>query len=135
MAKKKSWEGKGVEIKAFLGEGAEFSGILTFEGMVRIDGKFQGEVMTKGNLIVGGTAVLNADISAGVVVIKGKVRGNITASKRLELLEGGQLRGDVKTPVLVMEQGAILDGVLEMTGREEKAEENVAPHGAERITL
>jgi cytoskeletal protein CcmA (bactofilin family) len=135
MAKKRSAETKGVDVKAFLGEGAEFSGVLTFEGTVRIDGKFQGDVMTRGTLVVGEEAVLNADISAGTVVIKGRVRGNITASKRLELLSGGRLKGDVRTPVLVVEEGAVFDGALEMTPREADAVQQVDTHGVERITL
>lgn len=135
MVKKRSAEAKGVDVKAFLGEGAEFSGVLSFEGVVRIDGKFQGEVMTKGTLVVGESARLNADISAGIVVIKGKVQGNVTASKRMELLNGGQLKGDVRTPVLVMEEGALLDGNLEMTLRDYSPEEIPDFSKAERLTL
>lgn len=135
MSKSRSSEAKGVDVKAFLGEGAEFSGVLTFEGTVRVDGRLQGEVMTKGTLIVGETAVLNADISAGSVVIKGRVRGNITASKSLELLRGGQLWGDVRTPVLVIEEGALFDGVSDMTQRELSAEGVVDSPRVERIPL
>ena len=118
MAKKKSSDGRGLDIKAFLGEGSEFNGILTFEGTVRIDGRFQGEIMTKGTLIVGESAHLNADISAGGVVIKGKVFGDITASKRIDLLSGGQIRGDFRTPVVMVEEGALLDGTVQMTQHE-----------------
>lgn len=131
MAKEKLPKVKGDDFKAFLGEGSEFSGVLTFEGAVRIYGKFQGEIMTKGTLIVGETAVLNADISAGVVKISGNVQGNVTASSRLEMLNGGQLHGDVRAPVLVVQEGAVLDGVLEMTRQGVKVEGTIEPKKAE----
>ena len=67
------------EIKAYMGEDAVFKGVLTFSGTVRVDGRLEGEVQTEDTLIVGEKGVLEADISAGTVVCKGKITGSIKA--------------------------------------------------------
>lgn len=107
------------EIKAFLGEGTEFKGVLTFEGTVRIDGVLEGEVITKDMLIIGEKASLQADISAGTVVAKGKLCGNIVATKKIELRSNSVVVGNIKTPVLFIEEGAVFDGRCEMVQHEE----------------
>ena len=68
-------------IKAYLGSDALFKGTLSFEGTVRIDGKFEGRVNTSDTLVVGETGDLQADIEAGTVICRGKMRGTIVASK------------------------------------------------------
>ena len=73
------------EVKAFLGEGTEFNGLLSFEGTVRIDGKFEGEVVSKDTLILGNSAVMNAEVSVGIIIVRGKIAGNIVASKKIEI--------------------------------------------------
>ena len=62
-------------IKAYMGEDTVFNGSLTFDGAVRIDGKFEGQVKTSDTLIVGETGELNADVTAGVLICKGKITG------------------------------------------------------------
>lgn len=98
------------EIKAFLGEGTDFKGILTFEGTVRVDGKLEGEVYTKDTLIVGESAVVNAEINVNTIVISGVVRGNINATGKIEVHRPGKLFGNVKTPSLYIEEGVIFEG-------------------------
>ena len=68
-----------------LGKGSEFEGKLTFEGQVRIDGKFTGQIFTKDTLVIGDGARVNAEINAGTVIINGTVEGNITATQLIEL--------------------------------------------------
>src|SRR5210317_1717327 len=97
MNKKETTVARG-EIKAFLGEGTDFKGILTFEGTVRIDGKLEGEVYTKDTLIVGESAVVGAEINVHTIVISGVVRGNINATGKIEVHRPGKLFGNVKTP-------------------------------------
>jgi cytoskeletal protein CcmA (bactofilin family) len=108
------------EVKAFLGEGTEFKGLLSFEGTVRIDGKFEGEVVTKDILILGENAVMNADVTVGTIITRGKVTGNITATKKIEVYKDGEIVGNIKTPLLIVEEGAILDGKCEMVKRDKK---------------
>ena len=103
-------------IKAYLGSDALFKGTLSFEGTVRIDGKFEGRVNTSDTLVVGETGDLEADIEAGTVICRGKMRGTIVASNKIELHPSSKIVGDVQTPALSIELGAILDGNCNMTG-------------------
>ena len=102
------------EIKAFLGEGTDFKGILTFEGTVRIDGQMEGEIYTKDTLIVGESAVVNAEINVNNIAISGVVRGNINATGKIEVHRPGKLFGNVKTPSLFIEEGVIFEGNCSM---------------------
>ena len=108
------------EVKAFLGEGTEFNGLLSFEGTVRIDGKFEGEVVSKDTLILGESAVMNAEVSVGIIIVRGKIAGNIVASKKIEIRSEGEVIGNIKTPLLFIEEGAILDGKCEMIKKDKK---------------
>lgn len=108
------------EIRAFLGEGTEFKGLLSFQGTVRIEGKLEGEVVTKDTLIVGGNADIKAEITVGTVISEGKIVGNVTASKRVEIRSKSRLIGNIKTPSLMIEEGAIFDGTCQMEKGEEK---------------
>lgn len=108
---------------AFLGEGTSFKGILTFEGTVRIDGRMEGEVLTKDTLVVGEAAVVNARIQGGTVVISGTVHGDITADKKVEILSTGKLFGNITTPSLSIEEGVVFEGSCSMA----RARENLAP--------
>ena len=103
-------------IKAYLGSDALFKGTLRFEGTVRIDGKFEGRVNTSDTLVVGETGDLEADIEAGTVICRGKMRGTIVASKKIEMHPSSKIVGDVQTPALSIELGAMLDGNCNMTG-------------------
>ena len=108
------------EIKAFLGEGTDFKGILTFEGTVRIDGKLEGEVYTKDTLIIGESAVVAAEINVNTVVVSGMVRGNITATSKVEVYRPGKIFGNVKTPSLFIEEGVIFEGSCSMAQEDSK---------------
>jgi len=107
-------------INAFLGEGAEFKGTLTFEGTVRIDGKLEGEVLTKDTLVVGEGAELKAELSVGTLVVSGTVRGNVVASQRIEAHRPARLIGNLKTPVLSIEEGVMFEGSCSMAEKEPK---------------
>ncbi|MBT5027843.1 MAG: polymer-forming cytoskeletal protein [Nitrospinaceae bacterium] len=108
------------QIKAYMGEDTVFNGSLTFEGTVRIDGKFEGQVHTDDTLIVGETGHLMAEISAGTVICMGRVEGTIMASKKVEIHANSRVVGNVKSPALYIELGGILDGSCDMTGKESK---------------
>ncbi len=102
------------EIKAFLGQDTEFTGKLVFNGAVRMDGKFSGEIFSSGNLIIGETAVINAEIKVDTIVISGSVSGNIDAKSRIELYPPGKLYGNINAPVLVVNEGVIFEGNCQM---------------------
>ena len=105
-------------IKAYLGSDALFKGTLSFEGTVRIDGKFEGTVQTNDTLVIGETGDMQADIDVGILVCKGKLKGTVVASKKIEMHPASKITGNVKTPAVSIELGAVLDGQLNMTGRE-----------------
>ncbi len=108
------------EIRAFLGEGTSFIGTLQFEGTVRLDGRFEGDVSGSDLLIIGQAAAVRADIQVGSLVVGGRVEGTIVARKRVELLATAQVTGTVKTPTLVVSDGAVLNGTCEMRREEAK---------------
>ena len=101
--------------KTFLGVEALFKGELSFKGTLCIDGKFEGHIKTGDILIVSETGDIEADIEAGTVVCKGRVRGNILASQKIEMHPHSKVIGDVKTPSINIEVGAVLDGKCDMS--------------------
>jgi cytoskeletal protein CcmA (bactofilin family) len=107
-------DGTPEEIIAFLGKGTEFKGVITYHGTIRIDGRVEGEIITEGTLVVGESAVINAEISAGTLISGGKITGNITALEKIHLLPTGVLDGSVKTPLLIIEEGVRFNGNCQM---------------------
>lgn len=101
---------QGGKVGTVLGEEASFNGILTFSGAVRIDGKFEGEIKTEGDIIIGRKGEVKANIVAGSVIVGGKVEGNITATRRLELQSQSQLIGDIRASNLVVGEGVLIQG-------------------------
>jgi len=113
------------EIKAFLGQGAEFEGKLIFNGSVRIDGKFQGEIFGQGSLVVGNGALVQANIAVKSVYISGNVQGNIEVNEKINIHSTGRFSGDVRTPVFIMEEGAFFDGRSHMGDKTEDKNEGL----------
>ena len=105
-------------IKAYLGSDALFKGTLSFDGTVRIDGKFEGEVNTNDTLVIGETGDMKADVTVGTLVCKGRLHGEVVATKKIEMHPASKITGDIQTPALSIELGATIDGHLNMTGRE-----------------
>ena len=83
----------------FLGKGTSFKGIVSFDGTVRIDGRVEGEVHTGGAVIVGESAIIKGIISAGSIVISGRVKGTVTALQKVEIQKPGVFVGDIHSPV------------------------------------
>ena len=98
----------------FLGKGVDFKGTAQFEGTVRVDGKFEGEMHTDDTLIIGEHAVIKGNISGNVVVSGGKVQGNITAHQRVQLFNPAVVIGDIRTPNFSMEEGVSFQGMCDM---------------------
>ena len=98
----------------FLGKGVDFKGAVNFDGTVRIDGRLEGEIHAAGTLIVGDHAVIKGIISVGTLITSGKINGTVSASEKVQILKPAVLIGDVKTPVISIEEGAHLHGMCEM---------------------
>ena len=113
-----SLDGEDSSRATFLGVDALFKGELSFKGTLCIDGKFEGHIKTGDVLIVSETGDINANIEAGTVVCKGKVKGNILASQKVEMHPKSKVVGDVTTPSINIEIGAILGGKCDMSQKE-----------------
>jgi cytoskeletal protein CcmA (bactofilin family) len=108
------------EIRAFLGEGTQFKGVLSFAGAVRIDGQLEGEVIGEELLIVGEPGHVKAEIEVGTLVVSGRVDGTMTARERVELLRSSRVSGTIRTPCLIVSEGALFNGNCEMAGPDEQ---------------
>ena len=113
-------------VTAIIDKGCEFVGKLTFEGTVRIGGKFEGEIFTKDILIVNEGSTINAEIEADTVIINGEVNGNIKATNRVEIHSPGTLRGNIETPVLSIDEGVVFEGTTKMIGKKMKSRKQVS---------
>ncbi len=101
---------------AFLGKGSRVTGKLAFEGTVRIEGHVEGEISAQDTLIIGESAVVNAQINGVAVIVHGRVTGDVNARKRLEIRAPGKLFGNISTPSLVIHEGVIFEGQCNMGG-------------------
>ncbi len=125
MLKKGSGTPEQAEISAFLGKGTEFKGVLSFEGTIRVDGKVEGEVVSKDTLIAGDAAYLQGEIAIGTIISSGKIVGNVVATQKVHILAPGVIHGNIKTPKLIIEEGVTFDGKCEMAGEKKAVEQKV----------
>ena len=102
------------DVVAFIGPGVEFKGVISYQGSVQIDGRLDGELHTEGTLLVGEQAVITAKISAGSVISRGEIKGDIVAKEKVQLLATAVMEGSLNTPQLSMENGVVLNGTIEM---------------------
>ncbi len=101
-------------LTAFIDQGSEFSGKLSFKDTVRIDGRFEGEIRSDNTLIVGESGEVRANIESETVIISGEVHGDITARRKITLHKTAHVFGNVHTQSLVVEDGAQINGQIEM---------------------
>jgi cytoskeletal protein CcmA (bactofilin family) len=103
------------ELTALLGRGTRFEGKLHFEGRVRIDGSFSGQILCDDTLIIGDGAFIEAEILAATVIIRGgKVRANIRATRAIELYVPAEVSGSLKAPEVFMDKGVQFSGSCTM---------------------
>ncbi len=106
------------DLNALLGRGSEFEGKLTFEGTVRIDGKFTGTILTDDTLVVGEGAKVSAEVTCGTIIVHGEVVGNIRARAAVELHQPARVRGNIETPSLMVDRGVLFEGQAKMENLE-----------------
>ncbi len=108
------------EITALLGRGTRFEGKLFFEGRVRIDGQFKGEIQSDDTLIIGDGAEVHAEIDVATVIVRGgAVHGNVRASQAIEIHAPGKLIGNIHSPSVFIERGVEFQGSCRMDAAEE----------------
>jgi len=102
-------------LSGFVGNGTTLTGEANFKGMLRVDGHLSGRVSSQdGTLIISTGGQVEADVEVSVAQIYGTVIGNVTATKRIELGRVAKVTGDIQTPALVIEQGAVFEGNCRM---------------------
>jgi cytoskeletal protein CcmA (bactofilin family) len=103
-------------LSGFVGNGTELTGEANFKGMLRVDGHLSGKVHSdEGTLIVSTNGLIDANVEVAVAQIQGTVNGDIIATKRIELGRVAKVTGNIQTPSLVIEQGAMFEGNCRMT--------------------
>jgi cytoskeletal protein CcmA (bactofilin family) len=100
--------------KNVLGSDVEIKGNIKFTGELTLDGKLEGEVHTEGVLNLGDSAVINGNITAQTVVVRGKVNGNIVAKDKIEIKAKAELFGDIRSAKLAIEEGVTFVGKTEV---------------------
>lgn len=110
-------------LSCFVGSGTALNGELSFRSMARVDGHLIGKVNSeKGTLIVGESGQVDASVSVATAIINGTINGDVTTLEHLELRRTAKIVGNVRTPRLIMEDGAVLEGNCGMLKTEEKTE-------------
>ena len=102
-------------LSGFVGGGTVVTGEANFKAMMRVDGHLSGRVSsTSGTLIVGANGKVDANIEVAIAVIHGTINGDIIATQRLELGRAAKVNGNIQTPSLIIEQGAVFEGSCKM---------------------
>ncbi len=101
-------------LTAFIDQGSEFEGKLSFKDTVRIDGRFRGEISSENTLIVGESGEIEAAIKSKTVAVSGSVVGDVIAQAKVVVHKTGRIEGNIETQVLVVEEGAQIDGNVRM---------------------
>lgn len=110
-------------LSGFVGSGTAITGESTFKSMLRIDGKFSGKITSSGGtLIVGAGGQVDANINVSVAQIQGAVNGDVVATDRIELGRAARLQGNIQTPSLIIEQGAVFEGTCKMTAQKSSSD-------------
>jgi len=113
-------------IGAFLGSDSEFEGRLAFQGTIRIDGSYKGNIKVDGTLIVGPSGRVQADINASNVIVNGEVIGNLNAETVIEVHASGQVYGNLSAPKVTIHEGAVFQGQCQ-SGEKRTALQNGRP--------
>lgn len=105
------------EIVSILGEGLEMVGDVTFTQGIRVDGLIKGRIRSGSSLQIGSKGKVEAEVEIKRIIINGEFRGSIRATERVEINKDGRVFGDIFTPCLIIEAGAVFEGKCNMTDR------------------
>lgn len=111
-------------IKAFLEYGCEFEGKLTFNGIVRVNGKIKGDIHSESCLIVGETAEIEGTLNVGSLIVGGRITGDVVAKERVEIQSTGNIKGRIHSAVLVTQEGGQLEGDVRIVRTEKTIPHN-----------
>ncbi len=117
-------------VSGFLGSQTEFTGKLSFSGVVHLDGNFEGEIISRGVLVVGAGSVVHARISSNVLKISGEVHGDLEATEKIEMYPPAKVYGNIRTPSLTVEDGVSFNGTCTMSAAVVELPELTVPPAA-----
>jgi cytoskeletal protein CcmA (bactofilin family) len=107
------------QVETVIGKDTQFKGTINAKGSVRIDGQFEGEVITTADVVVGDTGRITAQVKGRNALVAGVITGNCEISDKLELLSSGKIFGDIKVGTLIIGEGAVFKGGCIMQHGEE----------------
>lgn len=110
-------------IDTIIGPGTKFEGNIEAIGIVRVDGEFNGDIVTKGDVIVGDKGKVDGNISARNMVVSGNSSANINCYEKLEIRSQGHVNGDITVKSIIIEENAIFNGKCTMRSKKETAKE------------
>ena len=114
-----------------ISRGVEVSGDVRFAGMLQVEGRVSGKLISEsGTLVIEETGEVNADVEVGVCVIRGALHGNLNIGSRVEVSKTGRIQGDIRSPVLIVEEGALLMGSVLMGGEFAAAQDKASVNEA-----
>ncbi|MFC1891643.1 polymer-forming cytoskeletal protein [Thermodesulfobacteriota bacterium] len=123
--------GKNDKSITILGQESSWEGRLNFDGTIRIDGHFKGEISSSGNLIIGEEGLVEANIHVSYIVINGEVHGDVTADQRVDIHAPGKVFGNIQAPSVVIDQGVIFEGTTRMYQAKEAEQDEQALVGSD----
>ncbi len=115
------------EIVSHLGEGTELTGDISFTKGLRVDGAIKGKVRSDAVLEIGPAGKIDAEVNVRKILIKGEFRGAIRASDRVEILKNGKVFGDIFSPCLIIEAGALFEGRCNMLNQKTESQAQDTP--------
>lgn len=107
--------GKYENIESLISQGMEIKGQIFSSGSIRVDGKIEGELDIKGDILVGEKGNIKGDIKVENIMVAGTIDGNVQARGRLEINSTGVVYGDVISSIITIEEGAVLEGTSKMS--------------------
>lgn len=125
--KEKKREIEESKITGFFDKETEIKGDLHFKGTFRVDGRFKGKIDSGSILIIGDSGKVEADVKIGHIIINGEIKGNITASEKVEVNSNGRVYGTIVSPKLVVEEGAYLEANCHTTEKISQAAPVISP--------
>ncbi len=99
---------------SILGDDTDFTGHLTFKNPVLINGKYKGKITTDSILIISEASIVEADIVCRILLLEGVLKGDVTATEKVDILPTGRLYGNITTAKLKIADGVIFEGTCKM---------------------
>lgn len=131
----KAFKGNGEDSRqGRISRGVEVSGEVLFADALQVDGKVTGKLISEsGSLMIEQTGDIQADVDVGVCVIRGALHGNVNARSRVEIYKTARVQGDITTPVLLVEEGAMLSGAITMGNEAARLPDAIRLEGNEEL--